>query len=212
MSGNKKVISKVIIVFLGITAFIAAIITYSDSMITSGITDLLEKAIIVESEFEQAHLNMLQGNISLLQLRVSNLEGSVPANFIVIDKIVVPVSIRELFEKKFVINNLEMDEVKINIDVNLLSQNYDNIFPVKPERDENMLEVDKRNIREQFFEVIINRVTINKIELTFNDFGRSKTTTAEKVSLNGPWNLHDDFGLGTMMKDIIESIGNDYIK
>lgn len=203
---KNKLVYSLIVIILGLTAFIAALVSYSDSLLTEWINRELKKEVKSESRIQNAHLSVMKGTISVQNFEIKNTERFTKEYFIQLKNIYADVSLGELLERKIDINILELNDLNINIEKKDLVKNYENIFLKNREM------VEKRNNErgaQKPVMIIIRKIKMSDITLFAPLLADNKPVKIEKLDLIGPWNLTNMSGIDVIFERIIESLENE---
>ncbi|NIO17607.1 MAG: hypothetical protein GTN70_11615 [Deltaproteobacteria bacterium] len=200
---NKKVAYSLIVIVLGLTAFVASLIEYSDSMLTEEMNTLLQKQINAESSMESVHFSLIRGMISARNLAIKDQKGAEKEYLLKINNISADVSPGELFAKKIEISILEVNGLQITARKKGLWENFDNIFSKNRE----VIDVGTRRRRgESPVEIMIKNIRISQATIFSHFLKDNKSAMIDTVDIPGLWRLRDRSGIDTLVEAIMKSL------
>ncbi len=200
---NKKVAYSLIVIVLGLTAFVASLIEYSDSMLTEEMNTLFQRQINAQSSMENVHFSLIRGMISARNFAIKDQKGAEEEYLLKINNIRADVSPGELFAKKIEISMLEVNGLQITARKKGLWENFENIFSNNQE----IIGEGKQSRRgESPVEIMIKKIKISQATIFSPFLKDNKPVMIDRVDIPGLWILGDMSGIDTLVEAIMKSL------
>ncbi len=200
---NKKVAYSLIVIVLGLTAFVASLIEYSDSMLTEEMNTLFQRQINAQSSMENVHFSLIRGMISARNFAIKDQKGAEEEYLLKINNIHADVSPGELFAKKIEISMLEVNGLQITARKKGLWENFENIFSNNQE----IIGEGKQSRRgESPVEIMIKKIKISQATIFSPFLKDNKPVMIDRVDIPGLWILGDMSGIDTLVEAIMKSL------